>query len=1058
MIKNLTKLKRKFKEKPELWEEERKDEKSAEIVKITNFIGEDIIVSLPDSSPKIIEKGKFFEIETKEAASHFIFEVNNSDQVYIDVDMKTKEFNVKRAGNYVGCMLKVKEDSEENEMVLQTQTFYYNLTDKTLEFSWEAEKISVSPNQKTSLPLSFCGREVKVLTDSGPSVLSTSFSFGSTFVSIEKLSLKDSENFMYLYYIFLPTFYVQNLLPCPIQLLNNPLSNIRCFLLPGETKPFPINPKSLGKLQVTFYLSEVSASSWFEIGNSLTKVKIPSNNQRVMVESTDFDIFSMFSSFVPINRNINCKLFHIFSRYIIVNKTLSNIEIKKNLQIERNSIGFLRCKKEKIKFRALHDGKWTGFSRDVNGKTVGLTGCMSLDNPRSNNLEVLFGVQILSAPLPLVKSKMIVLTPRFFLHNTLGRPIFIRQVLEKGPSSQIVQLVNEQNHFQLENSFETKTIQISTNGKHWSKTFSIEDIDDFQISLETLASERGVTGPWFFPSLSNDNRFYIQVSVFSFDQACIMISLKYPKDPEFLIKNNIEHAITVIRNNFLFTLQPSTQVPWADSDHVTIRLGKNEVSYNLVKVEKKTKQINNIRVEVRISEVTRILEFGDYKNENQPKVSYKLQKFEISMSLGLSLFSDNSSELLFISISKFYASALIKSTKDKQVVTADFRIQNLQVDNMQKEENQYGVILSGLNDSETPFFQAKIESRSTSSYRRFPWIEVIFQETCIQLNLEVIYKIIDILGKYKELVIEEQVFVAKENCSIYENFPDLDPGIKDFEDKSSKNEKVYVSVLRLYAIKLLISFKVPQKRLDLKLNPLQGFGIASSAKTLLSSFANITDSSISFTEIIVTDSFQFPEKYVKTISQNYAYQGIRQVYKLLGSSDMLGNPIRLMGKLGTGVFEFISEPMKGLLKGPKSLPGGVKKGVKSLVSNIVGGGMHSVSTITGNLYNVVNKVKGAKQEDLSSEKIKGSIVGGLKDIGKGVTGIFSKPWEGLKKEGGTGLVKGIGSGLFGAVSAPLSAGLRVATGISSEVTGAVSVKRPELVRIRDAKVIRKTKN
>lgn len=32
---------------------------------------------------------------------------------------------------------------------------------------------------------------------------------------------------------------------------------------------------------------------------------------------------------------------------------------------------------------------------------------------------------------------------------------------------------------------------------------------------------------------------------------------------------------------------------------------------------------------------------------------------------------------------------------------------------------------------------------------------------------------------------------------------------------------------------------------------------------------------------------------------------------------MLGNPVGIVDKLGTGVFEFFNEPRKGILKGPK---------------------------------------------------------------------------------------------------------------------------------------------
>ena len=63
------------------------------------------------------------------------------------------------------------------------------------------------------------------------------------------------------------------------------------------------------------------------------------------------------------------------------------------------------------------------------------------------------------------------------------------------------------------------------------------------------------------------------------------------------------------------------------------------------------------------------------------------------------------------------------------------------------------------------------------------------------------------------------------------------------------------------------------------------------------------------------------------LGMNYVRQGILQFYKLIGSSDIIGNPLGLVNKLGTGFYEFISEPTKGLLKGPDEFVGGIGKGV-----------------------------------------------------------------------------------------------------------------------------------
>ena len=73
---------------------------------------------------------------------------------------------------------------------------------------------------------------------------------------------------------------------------------------------------------------------------------------------------------------------------------------------------------------------------------------------------------------------------------------------------------------------------------------------------------------------------------------------------------------------------------------------------------------------------------------------------------------------------------------------------------------------------------------------------------------------------------------------------------------------------------------------------------------------------------------------------------------------MIGNPLGLVDKLGTGVFELFSEPKKGLLQGPQQFVGGVGKGVQSLTTNVVSGGTEFVGNITGSVYGLVKRVGG----------------------------------------------------------------------------------------------------
>lgn len=121
-----------------------------------------------------------------------------------------------------------------------------------------------------------------------------------------------------------------------------------------------------------------------------------------------------------------------------------------------------------------------------------------------------------------------------------------------------------------------------------------------------------------------------------------------------------------------------------------------------------------------------------------------------------------------------------------------------------------------------------------------------------------------------------------------------------------------------------------------------------------------------------------------------------QFYKLIGSSDIIGNPLNLINKLGTGVYELISEPSKGLLQGPDEFVEGIGKGVQSLVSNVISGSFESVSKITGSLYTVVKNVSGEKNVQIRridhiGEGLYYGVKGGMKELVFGVAGLVTKP-------------------------------------------------------------------
>jgi vacuolar protein sorting-associated protein 13A/C len=155
--------------------------------------------------------------------------------------------------------------------------------------------------------------------------------------------------------------------------------------------------------------------------------------------------------------------------------------------------------------------------------------------------------------------------------------------------------------------------------------------------------------------------------------------------------------------------------------------------------------------------------------------------------------------------------------------------------------------------------------------------------------------------------------------------------------------------------------------------------------------------------------------------------------RLVGSSDLIGNPTDFVNTLGTGVKSFYYEPRDGFMKGPLQGGLGLVRGTGSLAAHVVGGIAGSVGKVTNTLNKGLLQLSG-DTEYIHKKEIKdirqkptGAIDGlgkGLKGLGTsiwgGVTGIVMKPVQGAKRDGVGGFAKGVGLGLAGALVKPAS--------------------------------------
>ena len=138
---------------------------------------------------------------------------------------------------------------------------------------------------------------------------------------------------------------------------------------------------------------------------------------------------------------------------------------------------------------------------------------------------------------------------------------------------------------------------------------------------------------------------------------------------------------------------------------------------------------------------------------------------------------------------------------------------------------------------------------------------------------------------------------------------------------------------------MTVTFRLEAKAFDFDFsNPSSLFGLMNILYPFFSKLASITDAKIKFNELQFYEGFVQQDKLIDSIITNYWNQGIRQIFKILGSSDMIGNPAGLIDKVGSSFMELAREPYHGIRNGPGQFFAGIGIGVKGVIGGVIGGG------------------------------------------------------------------------------------------------------------------------
>lgn len=164
--------------------------------------------------------------------------------------------------------------------------------------------------------------------------------------------------------------------------------------------------------------------------------------------------------------------------------------------------------------------------------------------------------------------------------------------------------------------------------------------------------------------------------------------------------------------------------------------------------------------------------------------------------------------------------------------------------------------------------------------------------------------------------------------------------------------------------------------------------------------------------------------------ETFKYNALR----LLGSSNMIGNPAKFVSGVGTGVTDFFVKPYQGMKQGGMvKAAGGFADGSKSLLKNALmapAGAMSKFGNSASKGLRAFSyddqfiEAKNEYEKVHKPQNVGDGLAKGFQSAGgsiwSGVSGVFTKPVEGAKEKGAGGFIKGIGKGGAGLVTKTVS--------------------------------------
>ena len=746
----------------------------------------------------------------------------------------------------------------------------------------------------------------------------------------------------------------------------------------------------------------------------------------------------------------------------------------------------------------------SNWSPPFNMNTVGIEGVIQLDNISNNNesLKTIKEIAVIISASDLYNfSIIIIFEPKYVLINDLGFDIFYKQENNSLNKEYLLKKsqYNSLTYEKIDKFFKIGIYDEINQITNYSGLFNIENDEDIDLKIKINKNSSFLNYRDMKIFSYNGKDYYILIRVInkSYDNGTVYLLLNHPLFPYLEIVKNIKYPIIIYEessNQPLIIDNPNSKVssfpfvwqnPAKYKDELKIEIfGKRQnfsfSVFNEGKIKIKEKGLSfSYSISSKNKTETRSFKIEETKILDQRELDLSLiflkrkklfsSAYDVFIKgFGLSLISQELKEIFYISFYNIKAKYITNIHKLKNVIKTTtivnyiVAIDNIQVDYCLNDSlrtiicpilqiipsNEQKIIkdLQKRNLPLVPFMSVYMTTKTIKNLKSneeltsYELIQFVLNKFEMKIEQN---ELINLLKMYNEFMKLFDYYTI--NNQINKQEKDKEPlldielpiPIKKLMKENQNSVRQLINYLALSSLKLEITIRLDTKPMELQIPIIIDKILAS----IFGALGRISNCPLKFKEQIIEKVYMSWYDLSWKIINPYIKQGIVQIYKILGSLDIIGNPVNLINNITEGVYDIVLVPGKGIKK--RYIGVGIAKGVGSLMTGVVGGAFDSLQRITTTLLVSVQSIAGRERQDilLEDQNEPDNILSGLyegftgfgSEIGRGVYNLFTQPCTNFSKNGISGFCSGLCKGVIGFLLCPASAVLKLVSSISAGI-------------------------